>query len=84
MIVDLAGVVVVCRSLGVVDLIGTAYKDNFITTGYGTHLALPLIRDRWRADFTEEEARSLLEDCMRVLYYRDCRALNKVLAITCL
>jgi 20S proteasome subunit beta 7 len=66
------------RTVGVVDLIGTTYSGDFITTGYGTHLALPLIRDRWTPDMTEGEARVLLEDCMRVLYYRDCRALNKV------
>lgn len=64
--------------LGYVDLIGTCFTDNYIATGYGLHLALPLIRDRWRADMTEGEARALLEDCMRVLWYRDCRALNKL------
>lgn len=64
--------------LGYVDLIGTCFVDNYIATGYGLHMALPLIRDRWRAGMTEGEARALLEDCMRVLWYRDCRALNKL------
>ena len=41
-------------------------------------MALPLIRDRWRPDMTEGEARALLEDCMRVLWYRDTKALNKI------
>jgi 20S proteasome subunit beta 7 len=27
---------------------------------------------------TEGEARALLEDCMKVLFYRDCRALNRI------
>ena len=49
-----------------------------MATGYGGHLAVPLIRERWRSDLTEEEARQLMEDCMRVLFYRDCRASNKV------
>ena len=26
----------------------------------------------------EASARTLLEDCLRVLWYRDCRALNKI------
>ena len=26
----------------------------------------------------EGEARALLEDCLRILFYRDCRALNRV------
>ena len=64
--------------LGYVDLIGTAYEENYIATGYGSYLALPIIRDRWHPDIDEGEARVLLEDCLRVLYYRDCRASNKI------
>ena len=60
------------------DLYGTTFSDDYIATGYGNYMALPLIRDRWRADLCEGEARALLEDCMRVLWYRDTRALNKI------
>ena len=65
-------------TLGYVDLRGTSFTDDFAATGFGAHLALPLIRDRWRADMDEAAARTLLEDCQRVLWYRDTRALNKV------
>jgi len=64
--------------LGYVDLVGTSYKDDFIATGYGAYIALPLIRKAWRPDITLEEARKLLEDCMRVLFYRDARSYNKI------
>jgi len=64
--------------LGYVDLIGTAYEENFIATGFGAYLAIPLIRERWTPDMDEGEARALCEDCLRVMYYRDCRALNKI------
>jgi 20S proteasome subunit beta 7 len=64
--------------LGYVDLIGTAYEENFIATGFGAYLAMPLIRERWSADMEEGEARGLLEDCLRVLYYRDCRATYRI------
>eukprot|EP00965_Chrysotila_dentata_P024969 827859-Pleurochrysis_carterae.AAC.1 len=37
-------------------------------------MALPLMRKGWREDLSEEEARKLLEDCCRVLFYRDTRA----------
>lgn len=60
--------------LGYVDLIGTAYEEHFIATGFGAHLAIPIIRERWRPDMNEDEARAVLEDCLRVMYYRDCRA----------
>jgi len=64
--------------LGTVDSIGTAFQENYIATGYGAYLAIPLIRERWRADLSEGEARALLEDCMRVLFYRDCRASSTI------
>jgi len=64
--------------LGLVDKIGTAYKDDILATGFGSYLALPILREKWRADMEEGEARALLEDCLRVLFYRDCRASNRV------
>ena len=60
--------------LGTTDLYGTMYEDDFIATGLGAHLALPLLRKGWRADLTEAEATTLLTDSMRVLFYRDTRA----------
>lgn len=69
--------------LGAVDKIGTAYRDSKIATGYGSHLALPLMRQALERnpDMQQAEARTLLMDCLRVLYYRDTHALNKVLSL---
>jgi 20S proteasome subunit beta 7 len=64
--------------LGVVDKIGTAYEDDMLATGFGGYIALPLMREKYRPDMEEGEARALLEDCLRILFYRDCRALNRV------
>lgn len=64
--------------LGYVDLIGTAYEENFVATGYGAYIAIPLIREKWSPLLSEGEARDLLEDCLRVMYYRDCRASNRI------
>lgn len=63
--------------LGMVDLYGSSYTENMLATGYGTYLAVPLLRKRWVPDMEEKDARELLEDCMRVLFYRDCRTINK-------
>ena len=63
--------------LGTVDDIATSYTGNFIATGFGHHLAIPLMRDQWQPDMTEGNARKLLEDCMRVCFYRDCRTINR-------
>ena len=64
--------------LGYVDKIGTTYEDTYIATGFGAYLALPIMREKYREDLEEGEARALLEDCMRVLFYRDCRASNRI------
>jgi len=64
--------------LGHVDLLGTCYKDDFLATGYGAYIALPLIRKAWTPELTKEQAVKLLEECMRVLFYRDARSSNKI------
>jgi len=74
-----------CRNgksfLGMVDLHGTSFEDNTIATGFGAHLARPLLRNAWdekKGNLTREDAEKVVEECMRVLFYRDCRAYNKV------
>lgn len=64
--------------LGQVDLYGTAFQDTTLATGYGAHIARPLMRKAYRPDLSEEEARKVLEDCMRVMFYRDARTINKI------
>jgi len=68
------------RFLAFVDLLGTTYTAATLATGYGAHIAQPLLRTavEGRVDeVTEEEALGILEQCMRVLYYRDARSINK-------
>eukprot|EP00887_Chlorella_sp_A99_P006992 scaffold2.g6992.t1 len=63
--------------LGTVGMIGTNYTDATVATGFGNHLARPIMRERHRADMSEEEATTLLKDCLRVCYYRDKNSINK-------
>jgi len=66
--------------LGFVDMIGTAYKDNIIATGFGAHIATPMMRaacEKKPDGLTQDEARKVLIDSLRVLYYRDARAFKK-------
>mmetsp|Transcript_126479 Transcript_126479/g.188734 ORF Transcript_126479/g.188734 Transcript_126479/m.188734 type:complete len:258 (+) Transcript_126479:71-844(+) len=64
--------------LGVVDKLGTTLQENCVATGFGAYLAMPLLREQYRPDLSEGEARALLEDCMKVLFYRDCRASARI------
>ncbi|XP_044131997.1 proteasome subunit beta type-4 [Bufo gargarizans] len=65
--------------LGYVDKLGVAYEAPTIATGFGAYLAQPLMRDQVenKAQLTREEARQLIERCMKVLYYRDARSYNR-------
>ncbi|KAJ2788592.1 Proteasome subunit beta type-7, partial [Coemansia helicoidea] len=58
------------RVLGYVDLYATTYSTDCIATGFGKHLAVPILRKRVEGrvdDITEEEAVAIMDDCMRVL-----------------
>lgn len=66
-----------------VDKLGTAYEDPVIATGYGAYIATPLLRTAYeqaQGNLTEEQALAVVEECLRVLYYRDARSHNKVLS----
>ncbi|KAJ1918394.1 Proteasome subunit beta type-7 [Mycoemilia scoparia] len=65
--------------MGYVDLYGTTYEADSLATGFGKHLAQPLMRkalEDKEGDLTEEEARDVLLRSLRVLFYRDTRSLN--------
>ena len=69
--------------LGCVDYIGTNFTSYIVGTGFGQHMALPIMRNFYQSkkdikDISENDARSLLEKCMLVLSYRDARTKNKV------
>lgn len=73
--------------LAYVDLLGTTYSAPSLATGYGNHIAQPLLRraleragseqDGWK-QLEEADARKIVENAMKVLFYRDARSLNKV------
>lgn len=61
-----------------VDLFGMTFEEDFMASGLGGYMAMPLMRKEWKPDMTEAEARALLTKCLQVLFYRDCRASNRV------
>ncbi|KAK4054881.1 Proteasome subunit beta type-7 [Microbotryomycetes sp. JL201] len=70
--------------LAFVDLLGTTYSAPSMATGFGNHLAIPLMRralERFGPDgeknLEEADARKILENAMKVLFYRDARSMNK-------
>jgi 20S proteasome subunit beta 7 len=68
------------KFLGFIDLKGMTYQSSTIATGYGAYVAQPLLRKAVEGKedtLTEEEAIEIINSCMRVLFYRDARAINK-------
>lgn len=72
--------------LGYVDLLGTTYTAPTLATGFGAHLAQPLLREAFEAKagldgkgdkLSAEEAEKVVNECMKVLFYRDARSMNK-------
>jgi 20S proteasome subunit beta 7 len=64
-----------------VDLLGVTYSAPTLATGYGAYIAQPLLRKavEGREDtLSEQEARTILNDTLRVLFYRDARSINQV------
>jgi 20S proteasome subunit beta 7 len=65
-----------------VDLLGVSYSSPTLATGFGNHLAIPLLRKKVEteedaAKLTKEEAIKTVKECMKVLFYRDARSWDK-------
>ncbi|THU98542.1 proteasome endopeptidase complex beta subunit [Dendrothele bispora CBS 962.96] len=68
------------RFLSYVDLLGTTYSSSTLATGYGSYIAQPLLRkavEGYEDVLTEEQAEKIITECLKVLFYRDARSLNK-------
>ncbi|XP_077600080.1 proteasome subunit beta type-4 [Stigmatopora nigra] len=65
--------------LGYVDKLGVAYEAPSVATGFGAYLAQPLMRDALenKPELSKDEARQLIDRCLKVLYYRDARSYNR-------
>ncbi|KAK9453439.1 nucleophile aminohydrolase [Dipodascopsis uninucleata] len=68
--------------LSYVDLLGVTYSAPSLATGFGSYLAVPLLRklvsdEGDEKNVSEELARAAIDECMKVLFYRDARSLDK-------
>jgi len=64
------------------DLLGNTFSSPALATGFGAHLAVPLLRrvvpdEAAVKHVTREKAIEVVEECMKVLFYRDARSMNK-------
>lgn len=70
-----------------VDLRGTTFSASTLASGFGQHLAQPILRHYEPTapqmaaypsrKLPKLEARQVIDECMKVLFYRDARSINK-------
>ena len=69
--------------LSLADLLGTTYSAPTLATGFGAHLAQPLLRrlvphdEESVKDVSREQAVEAIKECMKVLFYRDARSMDR-------
>lgn len=64
------------------DLLGTTFSAPTLATGFGAHLAQPILRravpdEKAAATLSKEDAIKAVKECMKVLFYRDARSLDQ-------
>lgn len=64
------------------DLLGTTFSAPSLATGFGAHLAQPLLRkvapsEEAAAALSKEEAVDAIKESLKVLFYRDARSMDK-------
>ncbi|GMM37187.1 proteasome core particle subunit beta 7 [Saccharomycopsis crataegensis] len=69
------------------DLLGVQFSSPTLATGFGAHLAIPLLRkvadkEEDVAHVTKEQAREAILQSMKVLFYRDARSSNRFSLVT--
>ncbi|KAF2752908.1 putative proteasome component [Pseudovirgaria hyperparasitica] len=67
--------------LASVDLLGTKFSSPTLATGFGAHLAVPILRrtvpdEEAVQQTTKDQAVELVKESMKVLFYRDARSLD--------
>ena len=63
------------------DLLGTTFSAPTLATGFGAHLAQPILRkvvpdEEASKQLGRERAVEAVQECMKVLFYRDARSMN--------
>jgi len=63
------------------DLLGTTFSAPSLASGFGAHLAQPILRrvvpdEKASEILTKDEAVAAVRECMKVLFYRDARSLD--------
>lgn len=66
------------RMIGVVNSKGNFWYDDSVSLSFSSSFALPILRDIDLLSLDREQAIKLMEECFRILCYKDCRSTNRI------
>ena len=66
------------KFVGSVDVYGTRNTGDFYATGLGLYYCQVLLQNAHSNDMSQADAIKLLEDCQRVLFYREKRCVDRI------
>ena len=64
--------------LGSSNFHGTRLMEDYLITGLGNAYCQNLFGSRWNAEMSYDEAKVLVEDCMRILFFRDKKSADTI------
>jgi len=66
------------RMVGAVNSRGNFWFDDAVAMSFSENMALPLLRRRNLRELSRDEAIEVVEECFRIMCYKDCRATNTI------
>ncbi|ELA41924.1 uncharacterized protein VICG_01108 [Vittaforma corneae ATCC 50505] len=66
------------RMLGVVNSKGNFWFEDSAAVSFSSNFVLPILRERDLDNLEKEDAIKLMEECFRILCYKDCRSTNNI------
>lgn len=66
------------RMVGVVNSKGNFWFDSSAALSLSSNFVLPILRERDLDELSKDEAIALMEECFKILCYKDCRSTNRI------
>lgn len=64
--------------IGAVNSKGNFWFDDCVSLNFSSNVVLPILRNKNLESLSRNEAISLMEECFRILCYKDCRSTNRI------
>lgn len=66
------------RMIGAVNSKGNFWFDDSVAISFSSNFVLPVLREKDLVNMEREDAIKMMEECFRLLCYKDCRSTNTI------